>query len=222
MPRAETGPLIDLGATMLTLYPSIGAALASSNNRFFYDEFNASATLEGHLNGAYQWARIRAGYRDFAPSSTSNSGWYVEGRGNWSFQNVFQKMDVFSIAPWVLWSDVGGSVQNVTLPFTINTFAPGRYLDGGTTFQYSKKINDRLTLALNVALSARHYAVDTTTSGANRQDYRVSPGATLLFNDAFGPQTDFRITYRFDHNMSNDTTHRYDAQTLMAAMVFRR
>lgn len=216
----ETGPLVDLGATMLTLYPSIGGAVASSDNKFFYDEVNASAMLEGYLNGAYQWARVRVGYRDFAPSFNSTSGFYVEGRGNWSFQNVLQDKDVLSIAPWVLWSNVGGSVTS-GFPF-FDSFAPGRYVDGGATLQYSKQINDRLTFALNVALSARHYAVDLAPDGDNRQDYLVSPGATLLFTSLFGPQTDLRLSYRFDHNMSNDDTHSYDAQTVMAAVVFRR
>ena len=214
----ETGPLIDLGATMLTLYPSIGASLSSSDNKFLYDEFNASAMLEGYLNGAYQWARIRTGYRDFAPSATSTSGWYVEGRGQWSFQNVFHDNDVASIAPWVLWSEVGGSVTNLTP----QTFSPGRYIDGGATLEYSKKLNDRLTLALSVAASARHYTIDQNASGQNRQDYTVSPGATLIFNNAFGVQSDLRLSYRYDHNWSNDTSHRYDAHTVMASMVFRR
>ncbi len=217
---AETGPLIDLGATMLTLYPSIGGALSYSDNKFFYDEVNASAKLEGYLGGTYQWARIRTGYRDFAPSATSNSGWYVEGRGQWSFQNVFHDNDVASIAPWLLWSDVGGSLTNNAV--TPQTFAPGRYVDGGTQLTYSKKLGDRWTLALNLGLSTRRYMVDLAPNGEKRRDYTISPGATLVFNNAFGPQSDFRLTYRFDHNSSNDASHRYNAQTLMASVVFRR
>jgi hypothetical protein len=221
----ETGPLVDLGATMLTLYPSIGGAVASSGNKFFYDEFNASTTLEGYLNGAYQWARVRAGYRDFGPDVTSTSGWYVDARGQWSFQNVFHQDDVASIAPWILWSNVGGSATSTdfsSFPFATSTFAPGRYVDGGARLEYSKKLNDRLTLALSLGLSARHYAVDLAPNGDNRQDYMISPGATVVFNDFFGAQTDLRIGYRFDHNTSNDPSHRYDAHTVMASVVFRR
>ena len=218
----ETGPLLDLGATMLTLYPSIGVSLSSSDNKLLYDEFNASAMLEGYLNGAYQWARIRTGYRDFA-SGTSTSGWYVEGRGQWSFKNVFHDNDLATIAPWLLWSDVGGSVTSFNFnTFSFDTFAPGRYLDGGATLEYSKRLNDMLTLAFSVAVSARHYAVDLAPNGQNRQDYKVSPGATLIFNNAFGPQTDLRLGYRFDRNWSNDDSHRYDAHTVMASVVFRR
>ncbi len=218
----ETGPLIDLGASMLTLYPSIGGAVTSSNNTFFYDEVNASAMLEGYLNGAYQWVRVRAGYRDFAPSATSTNGWYVDARGQWSVQNVFHNDDVATISPWVLWSDVGGTASSLVGPGTFDTFAPGRYLAGGTQLEYNKKLNDRLLLALNLGLSARHYTVDTNSAGEKRQDYTVSPGATLVFNNAFGPQSDFRLTYRFDHNTSNDASHRYNAQTVMASVVFRR
>jgi hypothetical protein len=223
----ETGPLVDLGATMLTLYPSLGGAVSSSDNKFFYDEVNASAMLEGYLGGAYQWGRVRVGYRDFGASFTSDAGWYVDVRGKWSFQNVFGDRSVVSIAPWFLWSDVGGSVSSTILtptpPFiSSDTFAPGRYADAGATLEYSKKLNDRLTLALSVALSERHYATDLAPNGDNRQDYKVSPGVTLLFADAFGPQTDFRVAYRFDHNMSNDPSHRYDAHTVMASVVFRR
>ncbi len=215
----ETGPLVDLGATMLTLYPSIGAAVSSSDNKFFYDEFNASAMVQGYLGGAYQWVRLRTGYRDFAPSATSTSGWYVDARGQWSFQNVIHQNDVASIAPWFLWSNVGGSITDTANVFT---YSPGRYLDGGTRLEYSKKLTDRWTLALNVGLSARRYMVDVAPDGESRQDYTVSPGATLRFANAFGPQSDFRLTYRFDHNTSNDSSHRYDAQTVMASVVFRR
>ncbi len=216
---AETGPLIDLGATMLTLYPSIGGALSYSDNKFFYDEINASAMLEGYLNGAYQWLRIRTGYRDFAPSATSTAGWYVEGRGQWAFQNVIHENDVASIAPWILWSDVGGSILDSNNVFS---YTPGRYVAGGAQLTYSRKLDARWTLALNVALSGRHYTDDVTSSGEKRQDYTVSPGATLVFNNAFGPQSDFRLAYRFDYNTSNDASHRYEAQTVMASVVFRR
>lgn len=215
---AETGPLIDLGATMLTLYPSIGAALSYSANKFFYSEVNASAMLEGYLNGAYQWLRIRTGYRDFAPSATSTSGWYVEARGQWAVQNIFNSNGLGSISPWARWSDVGGSLVNTSS----QTFAPGRYIDGGATFSYSKRLGDRWTLALNLALSARRYQIDLAPDGDKRLDYTVSPGAALAFNNAFGPQSDFRMTYRFDHNTSNDASHSYDAHTVMAAAVFRR
>ena len=216
---AETGPLIDLGATMLTLYPSIGGALSYSNNKFFYDEFNASAKLEGYLGGTTQWLRVRGGYRDFAPSATSNSGWYVDTRGQWSFRNVLHENDIASIMPWFLWSDVGGSITNTTP----QTFSPGRYIAAGTQLTYSQRLGDRWTLALNLGLSTRRYTVDLVTpGGAKRQDTMISPGATLVFNNAFGPQSDFRLTYRFDHNTSNDPSHRYDAQTVMASVVLRR
>jgi hypothetical protein len=142
----------------------------------------------------------------------------VEGRGRWSFKNVFHDDDIASIAPWVLWSEVGGSVTNTDT----QTFAPGRYIDAGASLEYDKNINDTLTLALSVAASARHYAVDQNANGQNRQDYKVSPGAALIFNGVFGPQTDFRLSYRFDRNWSNDDAHSYDAHTVMASMVFRR
>jgi hypothetical protein len=214
----QTGPLVDLGASMLTLYPSLGGAVASSANKYFYSEVNAGAMLEGYLNGAYQWLRVTTGYREFAPFATSTSGWYVEGRGRWAFQNVFHDRDVASIAPWVRWSEVGGSVVNAIS----ETFSPGRYADGGATLEYSKEFNERLILAANLALSARHYAVDQAPDGDNRQDYRISPGATLLFRNAFGAQSDLRFHYRFDHNMSNDAEHRWDGHTITAAVVFRR
>ncbi len=215
----ETGPLIDLGSTMLALYPSVGGAVAFTDDRFFYAEANASAMLEGYLNGAYQWARARIGYRMFDPSFTSTNGLYAELRGKWSVANIAHDNDLASIAPWILWSDVGGNIQDTN---GINTFSPGQYISGGVTLEYSKKINDKLTVALNVKFSGKHYRVDLAPDGSAREDLLIAPGATLIFTDALGPQTDLRLNYRYDHNNSNDPAHTYENHSLTGAVVFRR
>lgn len=211
---ADSGPLVDVTGTMLTFHPALGVGTAVFEDRLYYGDVNASAMLEGYLNGAYQWLRLRAGYRQYDSYFTADAGAYADLTGKLSLANVLHERDVFSVSPWLRWSGIAGDPDNGA-----TDFAPGRYVEGGARIEYAKVLNDWLTAAVNLKVSERAFA--DIGSGA-RRDFLFSPGASLIFTGLLGPQTDLRIDYRYEHNDSNDPAHDWDNHVVTLAAVFRR
>ncbi len=210
----DTGPLIDLAGTMLTFRPAIGVGTALFDGRLYYGDVNAAATLEGYLNGAYQWVRVRGGYRQFDPSFTASNGFYVDLTGKVTFPNVIHERDIVSISPWLRWSGIAGDPDDGAIDF-----APGLYVEGGATVEYAKVLNDAVTAAVNFKASERAY---TDIGLGSRQDLLLSPGASLTFTGFFGAQTDLRFDYRYEWNQSTQAAHSYDNHVATVAVVVRR
>jgi tetratricopeptide (TPR) repeat protein len=212
--NAETGPLIDLDGSMMTFRPALGGGAAAFDGRFYYWDVNASGTLEGYLQGAYQWARLRAGYRQYDPSFTAEAGFYADLTGKMSFKDIVHDNDVFSIAPRLRWSGIQGMPAD-----DADEFAPGLYIEAGSTFEYSKVISEALTAVLSTRINQRWY--DDIGGGA-RRDFLLSPGASLVFPGLFGVQTALRVDYRYEWNDSSDDAHDWQNHLLKVGVTVRR
>jgi len=210
---AESGPLIDVPGTMITLRPAVGTSASFFDDRFYNWDVNASLGIEGYLQGAYQWAKLRVGYRAFDPSFVANSGMFADLTGRAAFKDVLTDGDVASIAPFLRWSNIDGQPEDSF------DFAPGRYFEVGTTLEYSKALSEQLTAAVSVRVRDLLYA--DVGLGA-RNDYGVAPGAALIARNVFGPQTDLRFDYRFEQNWSNQAGHDWQNHVFKLAFVSRR
>ena len=211
---AETGPLIDLDGSMMTFRPAVGGGGAAFDGRFYYWDVNASGTLESYLQGAYQWVRLRAGYRQYDPSFTANQGFYADLTGKLSFKDVIHERDVFSVSPRLRWSGIEGLPDNGA-----TEFATGLYVEGGATVEYAKVVTRGLTASVDVRINQRWYR--DIGSGA-RRDFLLSPGAALVFPSLFGVQTDLRVQYRYEWNDSSDPAHDWQNHVLKVGLTARR
>jgi hypothetical protein len=214
---ATIGPIVDLGASMVSAHPAIGGGAAMIEDRFYYADVNASLTFEGYLEGAYQWARFRAGYRQYDEELTSEDGFYLDASGKFAWSDVIVGNDAVSIAPLIRWNEIDGTFND-----TVNDFSPGRYVVGGVKLAYDRVLNDLLTVGISVEVEDRYFLVDVAPSGDHRQDVTIAPGASILFKDVFGPQTGLRFDYEYQFNDSNDPAHDYDNHVLGVALVARR
>jgi hypothetical protein len=210
----ETGPLIDLEGSMATFRPAIGGGAAAFDGRFYYWDVNASGTFEGQLQGAYQWVRLRAGYRQYDPSFTADRGFYADLTGRLSFKDVIHERDVFSLSPHARWSGIDGLPDNGA-----TEFATGLYVEGGGTVEYAKVVTEILTASVNFRVNQRWYR--DIGSGA-RADLLLSPGASLVLNGLFGVQTDLRFDYRYERNNSNDDAHDWQNHVFKVGLTARR
>ena len=211
---ADVGPIVDIPDTLWAVRPALGAGTAYFNGKVYYWDVNATGLFEGYLNGAYQWVRFRAGYRRYDPSFTSGAGAYADITGKFTIQDVFRERDALSLSPWVRWSGINGAPDN-----SANDFATGLYVEGGATLEYSKMLSDTLTAAVNFKVSDRAY---NDIGGGARNDWLLSPGASLIFTNLLGPQTDVRLDYKYEHNVSNVATHTWDNHAATIAFVIRR
>ncbi len=210
----DVGPILDLNGAFLAARPFIGGAVASLESRYYYSEVNVGASIEGYLDGAFQWARIRAGYRDFG-DFTSTAGFYAEASGHWAHKDILGDHDVFWIEPWVRWSGIDGDgLELFNGQYT--PVVPGRYIGGGAKFEYDTKVSEWLTLGASFRLSERDYDV------GGRRDFLIAPGAALVLTNVLSPQTDIRVEYEFQHNDSNQAAHDYDNHAVTFALVARR
>jgi tetratricopeptide (TPR) repeat protein len=212
--RADIGPIIDLTGTQWDARPAVGAGTAYFDGKTYYWDANATALFEGYLNGAYQWVRLRAGYREYDPSFTSNAGSYADISAKFSAVDVFHEGDVLSVSPWYRWSGIDGTPDNGD-----DDFATGLYREGGATFEYWKKFSDVFGAAVNLKVSDRVY---DDIGGGSRHDWLVSPGASIVFSNVFGPQTDLRFDYKYEWNRSNMDAHTWENQAATVAVVIRR
>ena len=214
---AGVGPVYDIPGAMAAVHPDLGGAIASLDGRFYYAEVNLGATVEGYLDGAYQWVRIRGGYRDYDASFTADSGFYADIAGRLTHPDIFGDKDAVSVAPWIRWSDMDGSIVDAAS----NELSPGRYLGGGARFAYDRALAEKLTVGLFLEVGDRLYTTDVTPRGDKRRDLLLSPGVTFLFSDLFGRQGDLRVEYAYQDNNSNDGAHDYENHEIKVSISKR-
>jgi hypothetical protein len=215
---ADTGPVLDIPGTQATVHPALGVGAGYFDFRFAYTDVNLSSLLEGSVDGAYEWARIRGGYRQFQPNLGSSAGPYAGADGRLSRDRVITQSDLVSVAPWFLWSDVPGSVLDINS----NRITPGQYSEVGARFEYDDALSQTLTLGVFLSASDRLYFTTPSGNGGDRQDVLLVPGVSLLFPNIFGiAQTDFRIDYQYNHNHSNTAGDSYDDHIVSLAFVSR-
>ena len=214
---ANIGPIYDIPGTLVAAVPQIGGAATILGGRYYYSEVNLTTTFESYLDGAYQWARIRGGYRVYDSYWTASEGFYAEATGRWLHPDIFSDDDAFWVSPWFRWSDIDGSV----LDAQTGRKEPGKYIAGGARFQYDTALTEWLALGLFVGLSDRLYDADTAPDGDQRQDFLVQPGIVLLFDDLLGHQTDLKVEYEYTYADSNDPKHDYQNHEVMLSVSKR-
>jgi len=215
----DTGPVFDIPGTLIALHPAIGGAASYFEGQYAYSEVNGSLTAEGYLDGAMQWARVRSGYRWYAPDPfTSDKGYYVSVDGRLVHKGITGDRDTISVAPWFTYSAIGGFVLDVNS----NEVTPGRYTSYGARVEYDLQLTDHISIGPFVDIGQWRYTTDIAPSGDNRRDLLLSPGINLLFRNVLSAQTDLKLTYRYSRNNSNDDAHDYVNQAITLALIRTR
>ena len=213
----DTGPVIDL-AQGWRVHPALGAAAAYFDHHFFYSEAAASVTFEGSLEGAFQALRVRAAYRKYDDFFPSDEGFYADIRGRFSALNVLGEGSIAFLSPWLLWSDISGSVINVL----VTELQPGAYLEWGGRLEVYKSLAPWLTVGANVSAARRNYRNDVVPgTGDKREDTIFIPGATVIFPNLVAAQTDLRLDYKFIDDHSNDQSKSFTNHFVSATVVSR-
>jgi hypothetical protein len=218
---AYTGPVIDITPT-IAVHAGLGGGASYFDHRLFFSEATANLTFESYLEGAYKTVHVRGGYRSFDDFFPSNDGFYVDVLGKFSYPNIVGQNDVFIASPWFRWSDIGGTGFSVFTP--TEQVQPGRFIEYGGKLEYYRRVLDWLTVGANVSLSRRDYASSfdaTLGTTIDRRDVLLAPGATLVFHQVWGYQTDLRVDYRFERNNSNVAARDYDNHVATVMFVSR-
>jgi hypothetical protein len=184
---------------------------------FYYADVNVSALFEGYLDGVYQWARFRAGYRQYGEDMTADEGFYLDATAKKAWSDVFFENDAISISPMLRWSDIDGTFND-----NVADFSPGKYLLGSVRFGYDRVLTELVNVGASVEVSGRHFTVDEAPNGDDRQDWTISPGVSMLLKDVFGPQTGLRFEYEYEYNDSNDPDHDWDNHIVGVTASIRR
>lgn len=204
---ASVGPMFDLTPNAAAI-PAVGVAISSFSNELYYKEINAGVTVEGHKDSATYWARLRAGWRDYAASSTSDQGAYVELMGGVSQPHITSDNDWVVAVPWLRWSDIQGSAVDVLN----DPIAPGQYVEGGVEATYNYRFNDHLFAAVGAEVRDRYYT-KTEVAGDHRHDTYVAPKASLTFWNPVNCECGVSLNYRYRDNQSNDPSSEYEGHS---------
>ncbi|WEK52494.1 MAG: porin family protein [Candidatus Kaistia colombiensis] len=214
-----TGPILPAGSKV-TVNPFVGGGISSLDNAYYYSEAIAGLQFEGYLQGAYQLARLRGGYRSFGDQSFSTDGFYADFVWRWALPQVVNQDDVLVITPHARWSDIGG-VDISNNVFGPNDIKPGDYVSWGARFEYFNQVADWLTLGGGVDVTQTLYSRLYTPDGGKRDDVLIEPLLSAVFNRAFGMQSDLAFDYRFQWNQSNDEERDFGNHILTARVVTR-
>jgi hypothetical protein len=214
----ETGPVLDI-ARDWTFNPAVGAGAAFFDNHFYYSEVSAAGTFEGTVGGSLQVLRVRAAYRKYDDFFPSTEGGYVELRGRFSRLGVLGEGSIAFLSPWVLWSDIGGTVANAL----VTELQPGAYIEFGTKLEVYKSLAPWITVGANVGIAQRDYRSDivTGTLSDKRKDTIWAPGATIVFPNLLGNQSDLKLDYKYIDSHSNDQTKSFTDHIVSATVVTR-
>lgn len=214
----ETGPIFDLFPG-LSLVTALGGAVGYFDDRFYYAEGSGVATFEGRTpEGIFHSLRARAAYRSYDNFFPSHEGWYYDLRARWVFPKVFGDGNLIALSPWVLWSDISGTVTNAL----VTEIQPGTYTEWGGRIELYQQLSAWMTVGASFAASRRDYRNDiVATTGDKREDTLLIPGALILFPGFFWKEWDLRFDYRYLHNDSNDPTKEFRDHIVTAAVTKR-
>jgi hypothetical protein len=212
----NTGPVIDLFSG-ISMVPAVGGAAAFYDHHFYYGEGAVSTTFEGTSQGAYQSLQLKAAYRSYDDFFPSGDGFYTEALGRFAAPNVLGNRSVVVLSPWVLYSDMSGSVISPAL----TELAPGEYVEGGSKLELYKALTDWLIAGASISYSRRAYRDEIAPGLGKRADTLWVPGASLLFPHILSPQTDLRFDYRYLWDKSNDPTKSYTDHIITATLIYR-
>ncbi|HWV55022.1 hypothetical protein [Pseudorhodoplanes sp.] len=214
----ETGPVFDV-LPGLSFSPTLGAAVGYFDDRFYYAEGSGAATFEGQTReGIFHMLRARAAYRSYDSYWPSQEGWYYDIRARVAIPRLFGEGNLVAVSPWVLWSDISGTVTNAI----VTEIQPGKYREIGGRAEIYQQLSAWMTVGLSFAASWRDYSGDFVAgTGVNREDTLLVPGAMVLFPGFFWKEWDLRFDYRYLHNDSNDPTKEYRDHIVTAAATKR-
>jgi hypothetical protein len=214
----ETGPIFDL-LPGLSFTPMLGGAAAYFDDRFYYAEGSASATFEGTSEGIYRSLRFRAAYRSYDDFFPTQEGWYYDIRARVVVPKVFGDGNLVALSPWVLWSDISGTVTNSL----VTEIQPGAYREVGGRIEIFQQLSAWMTVGGSLAVSWRDYSNDFIVDipGEKRKDTLLIPGAMALFPGFFWKEWDLRFDYRYLNNDSNDPTKSFKDHIVTAAVTKR-
>ncbi|MCC6949525.1 MAG: tetratricopeptide repeat protein [Bradyrhizobiaceae bacterium] len=220
---AYTGPVIDVTPT-IAMHAALGGGSAYFDHRHFFNEATANLTFESYLEGAFYMVRVRGGYRAYNDFFPSNDGAFADITGKFSFPNVLGEGDVFILTPWLRWSDIGGTGFSLLTPS--EQVQPGRFTEYGGKIEYYRRVLEQVSVGGSIAVSRRNYRPTADLAvippvEVKRRDLTVVPGATVIFHQVMGYQTDLRADYRFERNNSNLAARDYDNHIATLMLVSR-
>jgi len=163
--------------------------------------------------------RFRAAYRSYDDHFPSQEGWYYDIRARVVVPKVFGDGNMVALSPWVLWSDISGTVTNAL----VTEIQPGAYREVGGRIEVFQQLTAWMTVGASLSASWRDYSNDFIVGipGEKRKDTLLIPGAMVLFPGFFWKEWDLRFDYRYLDNDSNDPTKSFTDHLVTAAVTKR-
>jgi hypothetical protein len=216
-----TGPVFGfIGGSDLVL--GIGGGAATFDNRFFYSEALATATIEKYALGVVQSVQFRGGYRDYNDFFPVRHGNFYDIKGKFTAPDVFGEGNILTFEPWVRWSAIDGTGTSPLL----TSVQPGNYDEVGARASFIVPITANVSIGPTVTYFNRSYNMDLVPgTNAKREDTVGGPGAVMWIANpitvAPNVLTAWKVEYQYLHNASNDASRVFNDHILTTSLVFR-
>lgn len=216
-----TGPVFGfIGGSDLVL--GLGGGASTFDNRFFYSEALATATIEKYALGALQSVQFRGGYRDYNEFFPVRHGAFADISGKFTVPDVIAEGNILTFEPWMRWSAIDGSGLSPLL----TSVQPGNYDEIGGRVSFVMPVFPNVSIGPTATYFNRSYNADLVpATNTKREDTVGGPGAVMWVANPFtvAPNvlTAWKVEYQYLHDASNDPAHTFNDHIVTTSLVFR-
>jgi hypothetical protein len=214
---ATTGPVFDFIAGT-ALHLAGGGGAATFDQRFYYSEAVAAATVESRIDGVFQSVTVRGGYRDYNDFFPTQHGYYGDIKAKFSVRNLAGTSASLLVTPWARWSGIEGSVASTLLM----EIQPGAYTEWGGRVELLGPIAEGVTAGPTFVVFDRYYRTDLVAATlGKRHDTIYGPGFLIWMPDLFAFQVGLKVEYQYLYDRSNDPTRSFNDHVVTTSVVSR-
>lgn len=210
---------------LLHVAPTFATAYVGDTNLF--SDYGGKAQLTTFWGGLPQSVTLSWVYRnvynsvvmDSGAQSALSSGNIVDLSGQFETRVGLMRSDMLYISPLFRYSHADG--PGPTVEYSEPLFVAD-YFEAGSRVAYYVPVAGPSVLA-GVGFGYHHRWYDQTVAFGTdkRVDDYIEPSAHLIFPNLVAKNVDFRLDYRYEHNISTDSLESFDNHVAGARVVGR-
>jgi len=207
----------------IRVHPDFGLATSLYSDHWFYNEASGGVAVETDYFNSDQALRFRFGCREYNEHVfPATKGCFGEITGQVTYTDVVKSGDVFNLSPEFRHSNIGGTGFTGSPQF--EAVQAGKYDEIGGKADYYVPLSGSVVLGGGFSLQHTQYSsVSNPTTGvaAGRRDLLYGPTASVILENFFGKNRDWRFDYAYDINQSTSAIDAFSDHTLTTSVVMR-
>lgn len=214
----RTGPILDISKDW-RVRPAIGGAFAWLDGERFFNEASLALEFESDTSGPLKSVNVGGAYDFLGRKFSARDAYQITVNPRLIFDKVGTKSGLLVLNPFYRFNGVTGSGAIGTGP-SGDPF-PLRFHQFGMRADYFLPLSRKFTVGVNFTIDHKRFTRIVTFGTKQRRDTFLSPGVQLVLVAPVLRNNDVILSYRFEHNISNDRFERYDNHIVGVRLLWR-